>query len=278
MRFFAALFLTLTGIFTSQAEVKHTFLCVDNGKPSQLVYVDQFEPSNSWKVSLPEGSRDICLIGDDKVLVSEGKSATLRSIKDGSILQKFKVPKGNQTVSVTPEGNVLMASGTEIVWASLEGEILKKINIKKVKHNRLARQLKNGNIVYAGNVYFLLEIDHRGKIVWEQKLKEKTYLAHENSDGSFIATRGYGVDVVNITRDGKETFVCGGKEKHPDAGFAWFSGFDVLDNQNIVVANWCGHGFKGKKNHLFEFDRDNNIAWRWSDDSVKQVTTVQIIK
>ena len=154
----------------------------------------------------------------------------------------------------------------------------KKLSIKNVKHNRLARELKNGNVVYAVNTFWLNEYNGDGAIVWSHKLKEKTYLAHENADGSLITTRGHGVDVVNVARDGSETVIAGGKDKHPDAGFAWFSGFEVLGNQNVVVANWCDHGFKGEKTHLYEFDTSNNIIWQWQDPSVSQVTTVQVIK
>ena len=225
-----------------------------------------------------KGARDISLLDKDRVIVSNNGGANIHSLKDGSVLQEIRGFKGVQSASKTIDGNILIASATQLGIISPTGDIIKKNTIKKVGHNRLARQLKSGNIVYAVNSYNLYEYDQTGQIVWEHKSKEKTYLIHENSDGSFIATRGHGLDVVNISRDGRETIICGGKKKHPDAGFAWFSGFDVVDNDNIIVANWCGHGFKGKKTHLFEFDSNNNIVWRWKDDAVKQVTTVQVIK
>jgi len=278
MKAFFAVIAVVAGIITAKAGIKHTFVCVENGKKPRLIFVDQFNPSNSWKVKLPGGSRDICLAGDDKILVSNPKGATLRSLKDGSVIKNITGFKGVQSASITPEGNILIAGPTLLAYVSPSGKVLKKITIKKVGHNRLARQLKNGNVVYAVNSYNLFEYDATGKIVWKHKSPEKTYLIHEDADGSFIATRGHGVDVVRISRDGKEMLICGGKAKHPNAGFAWFSGFDILKNENVVVVNWCGHGFKGEKNHLYEFDRDNNIVWQWEDDSVSQVTTVQVIK
>jgi len=268
----------LAAAFLTQADVKHKFICVENGKEPNLVFVDQFEPSNSWKVKLPKGSRDICLLDNERVIVSKPSGAIIRSLKDGSVIKEIDGFKGVQSASLTQEGNILIGGPTQLAFVSASGDTIKKIEIKKVKHNRLARQLKNGNVVYAVNSYHLFEYDDSGRVVWEHKFSEKGYLAHEEQDGALLATRGHGLDVVKVTRDGKETLVAGGKEKHPDALFAWFSGFDVLDNQNIVVANWCGHGWKKEKIHLFEFDRDNNIVWQWKDDSVSQITTVQVIK
>ncbi len=51
----------------------------------------------------------------------------------------------------------------------------------------------------------------------------------------------------------------------------------LADNKREKL-NWCGHGFKGKKTHLFEFDKDNNIVWKWADPDVNSVTTVQVLK
>ena len=193
MKFITALVLMLSGVLSLNAEIKHTFVCVENGKRPNLVYVDQFEPSNSWKIELPKGSRDVFLIDSDKVLVSEGADVKIRSLKDGSILQTIKAPRGNQTASLTSDGNILMASGTEIVVASQEGKIIRKNSITKVAHNRLARQLKNGNVMYGVDYYKYHEYDQEGKLVWNHKFKEKTYLIHEKENGDFLATTGHGV-------------------------------------------------------------------------------------
>ena len=124
----------------------------------------------------------------------------------------------------------------------------------------------------------LYEVDMDGKKMWTYTSQNKTYLALEERDGSFLLTAGDSVKVLSVTREGKVSLVCGGKEDHPNVGLAWFSGFDVLGNGNVVVANWCGHGFKGEKRHLIEFDRNNKIVWQWSDADVKSATTVQILK
>jgi len=285
MKRIATFFLVLTGVLTSQAEVKHTFICVDNGK-NQLVYVDQFEPSNSWKVKIPKGSRDVCLYDDDKVIVSMPSGAIIHNLKDGSVIKEIDGFKGVQSASITSNGNILVAGSNQLAVVSISGEIIKKIEIEEVTKNRLARQLKNGNYLYSINYYTLAEYDQTGKIVWEytsqegekEKDKEKFYLGIEDYDGGIVAATGHSVEIVKITRDGKRSVICGGKKSHPNAGFAWSSGFDILDNKNIVMANWCGHKWKKEKIHLFEFDRDNNIVWQWKDDSVKRVTTVQVIK
>jgi outer membrane protein assembly factor BamB len=272
----AAAILALAGTIAAQAEIKHAFIVVDNGT-KQLVYVDQFEPSKSWKTTVPAGSRDIDILDDNRVLMSNGSGAAIYSLKDGKEIWKITGFKGVQTASLMQDGNYLIGASDKLVVVDPEGETVKTIISGKMGHLRLARQLNNGNVLYASG-RDLYEVDMDGKKIWTHTSQNKTYLALEERDGSFLLTAGDGVKVLSVTREGKVSLVCGGKADHPNVGLAWFSGFDVLGNGNIVVANWCGHGFKGEKRHLIEFDRNNKIVWQWSDADVKSATTVQILK
>jgi len=264
-------------LFNAQAEVRHEFVCVDN-QHNQLVYVNQFSPKISWKTPLPKGSRDLVLLDDKRVLVSHSDGAEIYSLKDGSSLSRFQGFSGVQSASLTPKGNILIGNPTGFTEIDLDGKTLRTVVSQgSTKPLRLARMLKNKNIVYCAGLE-IHEIDPKGKVLWTHKSEEKTYLALEQNDGSFLSSMGKKVQVVRIARDGTETVVAGGKDKHPGAALAWSSGFAPLPNGNIIVANWRGHGFDKPSKHLFEFNADNEIIWSWDDSDVAGVTTIQVIR
>jgi hypothetical protein len=57
---------TLAAPTPAQENIRHRFLCVDNGK-NQLLLVDQLHPDKSWSQPIPSGSRDIQIVADGKV-------------------------------------------------------------------------------------------------------------------------------------------------------------------------------------------------------------------
>lgn len=85
--------------------------------------------------------------------------------------------------------------------------------------------------------------------------------------------------VVELDTEGGTVRSVGGRDAHPDVMLDCFSGFDRLENGNVVVANWLGHGNRGRGPHLIEFNRENRIVWRWTDHAAaRQVTNVLVIE
>lgn len=269
----------LTVLFLSallgRAEIKHEFVCVDN-QHNQLVYVDQFT-GTSWKIPLPKGSRDLVLLDEKRVIVSHPDGAEIYRLKDGKSIRRFEGFQKVCSVSPAEDGHFLLGSPEGFTVIDSSGKIVRTVLSKApVDHLRLARMLKNGNIIYCAD-YDIFEIDTDGEPVWTHKDTGKTYLALKLGK-SLLSTRGKEVQLVRVERDGTETIVAGGKENHPNANLAWFSGYAPLPDGNVVVANWRGHGFEGESKHLFEFDAENKIVWSWDNPDVKGVTTVQVIR
>ena len=274
-RFLSITFLCAASLSTF-AEIRHEFVCVDNQK-NQLIYVNQFKDA-SWKTPIPKGSRDLFLLDDERIIVSHPDGAEIYSLKDGKSLTRFDGFTGVCSVSRTPDGTFLLGSPAGFTEMAASGKKPKTVQSRgPTAHLRLARELKNQNIVYCAG-YEIFEINPEGDVVWQHKSDGKTYLALQQDDGAFLSTKGKEVQLVRVERNGVETVVAGGADVHPDAHLAWFSGFDLLPNGNVVVANWRGHGFTGESKHLFEFNADNEIVWSWDDPEVKGVTTVQIIR
>ena len=78
---------------------------------------------------------------------------------------------------------------------------------------------------------------------------------------------------------GNVVHIWGGQDKHTDVDLTWFSGFDVLENGNVVVANWRGHGYEGDGPQIIEFDADNRVVWTWAElAKAKYVTNVLVLE
>ncbi len=73
--------LLATGNVT-RADTKHRFLCIDNAR-NHLLCVDQYQPTTSWCVSIPPGSRDLQLLAGNRVLVSHGNGAAEYDLETG---------------------------------------------------------------------------------------------------------------------------------------------------------------------------------------------------
>ncbi len=270
------------GMTWNLCAVTHRFLCVDNGA-NRLIHVDQSRRGHDWSVELPAGSRDMQLVGADTVLVSHGSGAGEYSLAEGKLLRV--VASGYQGINSArrlESGGTLLAGRTgDVYLLSPEGvqERVFRIGYEKLDI-RLVRLNAAGNllVVQTAPPRALLEADMTGRVLKTLPLAGKGYRAQELANGNLLISVGDSVEVIEMDAAGKRVRVFGGKAMHPGLGLDFFSGFDVLPNGNIIVANWLGHGKQGTAAHLFEFDGANQVVWQWGDHTVaRQVTNVLVI-
>lgn len=120
------------------------------------------------------------------------------------------------------------ANKTLIIEGSLDGKILRKIEIKD-----------------GGHFYEVLE----------------------KPDGHWLAAGGYGAFIVELDAGGKELKRWGGKPGPAGLGFLFFGAMHPLKDGRIVVANWTGHGAQdSEKGHqVLMFAPDGKLLWSWHD-------------
>ena len=279
---FAILCLSLITV-TAICAAEHRFVCVDNGE-NRLIYVDQLNEGCDWATKLPGGSRDLQLVEKNVVLVSHGNGAGEYSLKDGKLIRI--VADGYKNINSARRllngGTMLISRSGKIFVLSKSGKQIKKFKIQYDGLDiRLMRFNASGNMLVAQTKKprCLLETDMAGRVICKTSLPDKGYRAHEMNNGNVLVSIGDSVKVIEIDAEGKIVRFAGGREKHEDAGLDFFSGFDVLANGNIIVANWLGHGKQGTAPHLFEFDGKNDIVWSWDDHKkAKQVTNVLVLE
>ncbi|MDR0392068.1 MAG: hypothetical protein LBH59_09185 [Planctomycetaceae bacterium] len=111
---------------------------------------------------------------------------------------------------------------------SLEGKIIREVQLPDSKHNYQIVELSNGNwLIAAGYGGFLAEVDREGQVIrrW------------------------------------------GGKPEPAGLHYYFMSQFQTLKNGNLVVATWTGHGANDSKKgqQVVEFDPKGNVVWKWHD-------------
>lgn len=279
------------GALAAQAEVRHRFVCIDNAKDARLIYVDQFNPSNSWTRPASAASRSLQRVGDGRVLVGNDTGFTEVSLKSGEALVRVDGYRRICAVARRVDGSTWLAecsaSGIVIhcVGKDLRPAGLGRLIYPDASYLRVMQVLDNGHILMAaGKPFRAVEVDAEQKVVWSAALGafgDKGYKVCRLEDGTTMASVGNGVKVVLVDRAGRLLRFWGEPQKgaHPEWGLDFFSGFDRLENGHVVAANWLGHGKHGTGPHLVEFNSDNEVVWRWEDHTAaRQVTNVLILE
>ncbi len=283
---------------------RHVLYLVDNGL-NRLVFLNQKDPSKSWSIPIPAGSRDLQLVADNKILVSHGNGAAEYDRTTGARGWSVSTYAGVSTARRLANGNTLLgwsAPAAEGVPARLmfsevnnAGTEVSRLTLNNLTTLRLARRLPNGNTLFTGDtnndlVFKVFEVNAAGAIVWQQLLYgARGYVANRLPNGDTQATIGPigalyepGKDdnkLLQLSPTGAVVKFWGGMVEHPDARLRKFSGYSVVPNGNVIIANWLGDGNIGTGPHAVEFDAHNNLVWSWEDHvAARTVTNLLVVE
>ncbi len=251
------------------AEIKHRFLAKDESRDA-LRYVDQFNPANDWDLKLPGGCRDIRLIDENTVLISQGSGYLEYDLKTQKCLKNVKVLEDAsiETVERLPNGNTILGGSKPYVTVyelDKNDQLVRKVAFPKMFGLRLLRTSPEGNLLFTANQNQMIEANWDGKILADIKVPggKKMYWAKKYNNGEFYrVSTGFGCSVVDITPEGKVLRKISGRE-----GDHTFARPFELKNGNIAVSHWTGHKSDASKEkpQIYEFDKDNNLVWQWHD-------------
>jgi hypothetical protein len=273
---------------------KHTLYMVDNGF-NKLLFLNQKDASKNWKVSIPSGSRDLQLVANNKILVSHGNGAAEYDRTTGVKGWSIGTYSGVSTAQRLANGNTLLgwsraASGSTPAKVMLSevtsaGKEVSRVTINNITTFRLARRLSNGHTLITGDInndlnWKVFEVNATGAIVWQKVLGGKGYVANRLANSDTRATICQTDNkLLQLNPTGSIVKYWGGNANYPAAQLRKFSGFSVVPNGNILIANWLGDGNIGTGPHAVEFDANNNLIWSWKDFSAAQtVTNVLVIE
>jgi hypothetical protein len=254
--------------------IQHEFIAIDEGHAT-LLHIDERDSSKNWIVPIGQPqARDMQLVGGNKILIGHHHGYTEFDLAAGRIVKEFKSLEGVTAARRQPHGHTVIA-GVDIAGA--KGVVVLELDASdKEVHRaifpgdyvRLIRQTEQGTYLMSCNDR-IREGSRDGKYVREFPI-EGFYHAWKSlrlPNGNLIVTAGYGAFVVELDADGKILRKFGGKESVPEKVHPFFYAmFQLLPNENIVLANWQGHGpgFGHSGVQLLEFNPAGEIVWSWS--------------
>ncbi|MBF0196808.1 MAG: hypothetical protein HQL32_03825 [Planctomycetes bacterium] len=265
-------------------EAKHIFVCVDNHKSEYTVYyVNEFEPTKNWTFKTPKKPRDLQLWNDNRtVLVSQDNGAIELDIATGQPTG-FKITghRGVTSARRLKDGRILIGGSGKIKLLDAQGEFIRNIPLPKTPKAeiRLMEVSENNTLFYScTSPYCLVEIDLEGQVLQQVPLPQKGYKQYQIENGNFLVSGGPAASLYEIDNKGKIINTWGGKNNFPELQLWDCSGWDQLDNGNIVMTCWHGHGYKGSGPDIVEFNADNQALWSWNSKEAKYLTNVLVIK
>jgi len=268
-----------TAAANSGQPIRHEFVVIDEGL-SNLFRINERDPSKNWlvKMDYPK-TRDMQLIGDGKLLIGYLHGYLEYNLADGKLLKKydrFAREKSAEVSSVRrqPDGTTLIAGvglagnkGITVLTLDKNDNII-ATQTYEGDYLRLIRQTGQGTYLMACNEE-LREATPDGRYLKKFPVEgfKHMWKAVRLPNGNTIVSAGYGGFMVELDPSGAIVRKWGGKGQVPDAVNPYFAAtFQLLENGNIVLANWQGHGTDHGKSgvQLLEYDKDGKIVWQWS--------------
>lgn len=248
--------------------ILHRFLAVDTLAGKQgLHHIDQADSANDWHVA---GTwRDLQLIGDHRVALSDGDGVSIVDLKTRRVVGRLRPPGLSKVLSFhfLPDGGVIYNRVHQGLLVS-DPLGLTQRNLIKIRSNGMVRPTGDGGWTFTQEEkgYLVTEVAANGEVRRSIPVTgtRPIYTACKLTNGNYLLTAGYGGFAAEINPAG-ETVRRFSTEKR-----FFYSGFQVLTNGNLVVANWTGHNEAERRkpnqgDQIIEFSAAGDVVWSFND-------------
>lgn len=259
---------------TKLSPIQHEFLAIDEGHAT-LLHIDERDPSKNWIVPIGQPqSRDMQLVGGNRVLVGHHHGYTEFDITLGRVVKEFATLEGVTAARRQPNGHTIIAG---VNLAGTTGVVVLELDANDQEvhraifpgdYVRLIRQTEQGTYLMCCNDR-IREGSRDGQYLREFPVDGfyHAWKALRLPSGNLIVSAGYGAFVVELDPNGKILRKSGGKESVPESVRPFFYAmFQLLPNGHVIQANWQGHGpgYGQSGVQLLEFNPVGEVVWTWS--------------
>ena len=227
---------------------------------------------------LPNGNILMCHESPKASWVREVERETQKTVWE------YKIKGEAQSCQRLANGNTVIGLCTtrEVIEVSADKKIVHRIRVKTnaTKAHKVLRRVRKGE----DGLYY---VAHHGEGVCRVYNSQSEivrelphypgycYSATPLKDGHVLLT---GKDLVKIIDENNAISWQLKPEDIPSAKIASFCGAHLLDNGNLVISNWLGHGKDGTGDPVVEISPDKKVLWRFSDtQQTKHVLGVQVL-
>ena len=269
----------------AQNENSHRFLASGSGM-KQIVIVNH-KGVIEWSYPFQGECNDVSMLSDSTILFSYKHGARLINMQKET-LWEYKGEANTEVQSASPLSKkrfLVMQNGNpaKLMEIDRKGRIRKTIQIPVVaKHPhgqfRNVRKTKEGTYLVG---YFngdkVVEFDSRGEVMRTFAIKGNNFCTLRLDNGNTLIACGDQHRMVEVDSTGATVWSLE-KDELPNHPLRFVAGLQVLQNGNIVVCNWGGHGHKGQQAQIFEITRDKQVVWQMDDwKNLGQISTIQIL-
>jgi outer membrane protein assembly factor BamB len=203
---------------------------------------------------------------------------------DKKIVWKYTAKGEFQSCQRLDNGNTVIGfcSASKVLEVDKEGkEVIEfKVNSKVKNSHKIMRRVRKGSdglyyVAHHGDG-FCRVYDKTGKQLREiEHYKGFCYSAIPLKNGNVLLS---GKELMKIVNPKNEIVWSIKPSDIPKAKIFSFCGAHILDNGNIVVSNWLGHGKDGKGSPIVEISPDKKVVWTFDNTKLtKHVLGVQVL-
>ncbi len=286
--FIAFTLVTLACLAQAQDEttIKHKFLAVDFWK-GKIHFVDQNDPSKNWSEPWGGGLRDLQLIGNNQLLVSEHNGWKIYDLLTRKMISQIKLDgiSGISTLRRLPDGRTFIGTnqkidgkeGVTICELDAANNLVRKVTFPQFRWLRLMRPTLAGTWLLtewdgAVEVTIADNIADDKRVLNQFKLPRprNAYMALRKPDGNTLVAGGYAAGLFEYTPDGKLLRELVAKQPEGMQNH-FYAALQIMPNGHVIQANWNGHSDKDYKPgwKLIEFDQDGKVVWTWNEPPEK---------
>jgi hypothetical protein len=252
-------------LMQSAGAIKHKFVAIDEGL-GRLLYVNEYDSTTNWidtlnrKVSGDTLSafRDMQLVGNNRILIGHNRGYTEYDLTTGAVKKQLITYDSVSSVRRLPGGYTLLAGvdldtshGVIILKLDSTDKIVKRITFPGT-YVRLIRQTSTGTFMMACNDT-IKEGDTTGKFIWQKYLtgtpaaNKHMWKVERLDNGNLFLSAGYGAFLAEVNTAGTIVRTIGIAPQPAGVNPYFYGMWHKLTNNNIVVANWEGHGSRSRK-------------------------------
>ena len=253
-----------------------TMILRDEGK-GLLHLVNLASPAANWSVEIPDG-RDLQLVGDNRVMIGTENGYEEHDITTGAKVSEITNHPGTIAARRLRNGNTMLTftglpdlPGINLVEIDAVGTVVGTINYPDKNYVRLLRETPSGTFLITCNDV-IVELDETGAVLWQGTIAGHTgphaWQAVRLGSGETAVSSGYAANmqIFPPETEGAPAIIQAPLNSNTSPSF--YSGFQVMNDGNFVVANWQGHGANnGEKGiQVVELNRAGEMVWSWKQN------------
>lgn len=272
-------------------------LLLNDEGSSAVHHLDLDAPERCWSFSGP--GRDLQLIGNERILRSTPQGYLELGLADGKLVREVSLPgvPAIESARRLPSGNtVVLGNGEGGIYLQELDSAGKPISGRRIVcegalKGRLARRTAQGTWLFCSDtdgrrVIHEADFEHGARELFTMPKSvpaDSMLKALRVAPDRLLVSTGYAASLVLIdTARGEVVQTIGGKAQAEPAHLRrplspnFFSGFQVMPDESLLIANWQGHGPSHARDgyQVLMYSATGELTWTFDQTEYPRMTSL----